>query len=401
MKRDIKYLLVLLVLFVLTFYFKREYPHISKAEIGNISFFKVMSDGNIIVSEEGKSYIHKLFRRVKLRYEVIEKNVKKSKNYYIVRSEEGLYGVIDEKLNNILEIKFQEILNISFLDMYIVKINGKYFLYDFLGQQKSKGYDFITVVPQYKMIKVKNGDKYGVVNRKGKEIFSPQYNEILAFKYGKYLVKNGDKYGVVDDRNNIIIPIENSEVYFSEKNYLLKKDGKYILNGITVDIPRVYPTLDDIVIIDKDGGFTLLDLKNLSLAREIFNEISNEFDEYLIVGNGKGYSVVNKYHITTGIGYEYDYVERVGKNSFKAGNLVSGTLKLIVGEKNIIEGDYDDFINIFNDEYFLGVIDDKLEMIDKNGKILKSVPRRSVIYYDNESLVTENKGKIEILRFRK
>ena len=326
-----------------------------------------MSDGNIIVSEEGKSYIHKLFRRVKLRYEVIEKNVKKSKNYYIARSEEGLYGVIDEKLNNILEIKFQEILNISFLDMYIVKINGKYFLYDFLGQQKSKGYDFITVVPQYKMIKV----------------------------------KNGDKYGVVDDRNNIIIPIENSEVYFSEKNYLLKKDGKYILNGITVDIPRVYPTLDDIVIIDKDGGFTLLDLKNLSLAREIFNEISNEFDEYLIVGNGKGYSIVNKYHITTGIGYEYDYVERVGKNSFKAGNLVSGTLKLIVGEKNIIEGGYDDFINIFNDEYFLGVIDDKLEMIDKNGKILKSVPRRSVIYYDNESLVTENKGKIEILRFRK
>lgn len=76
-------------------------------------------------------------------------------------------------------------------------------------------------------------------------------------------------------------------------------------------------------------------------------------------------------------------------------------MKLIVGEKNIIEGGYDDFINIFNDEYFLGVIDDKLEMIDKNGKILKSVPRRSVIYYDNESLVTENKGKIEILRFRK
>lgn len=404
MKKNIRYFIWLSFLVAVVFcFFRKEYYYyyISKEDIGNISFLKVMSDGNIIVSGEGKSYIQKFWKKIKLEYEVIEKIVKSSKSYYIVKSPIGMYGVVDGKLNEVLEINFQEVINIPFADNYIVKSNGKYFLYNVKGKKQSKGYDFITIIPQYKTIKVKNGNKFGVIDDKGNEILSPQYDEILAFKYGKYLVKSEDKYGVVEEKNKVVIPIENSEVYFSEKNYLLKKDGKYILNDGIVDIQRAYPTLDEVVVVDKDGGFAVLDLQNLNLTGEVFNEISNEFDDYLIVGNGNGYGIVDKYKITAGVRYKYDYVEKVGKNSFKVGNVEAGTLKLLVGEKNITEEGYDDFINLYNDEYFLGVMDNKLELIDKNGKKLKSLSRKNLLYYDNESIVTEVDGKLQILKFRK
>ena len=52
------------------------------------------------------------------------------------------------------------------------------------------------------------GDKWGVINKKGKFIINPQYYAISDFVSGLAIVRKENKVGVIDKKGNIIIDIK-------------------------------------------------------------------------------------------------------------------------------------------------------------------------------------------------
>lgn len=79
---------------------------------------------------------------------------------------------------------------------------------------------------------VKKGDKYGVVDKNGKVIIKPQYDDLGTFYNGMARVILKDKIGYINLKNNLVIPAEYEVIddwynSFALGTAIIKKDGKY------------------------------------------------------------------------------------------------------------------------------------------------------------------------------
>lgn len=167
-----------------------------------------------LVDNSGNSIIDNL-------YTEITALTNKYEDGYIVKNEDGKYGIINYNKKQVLECKYDEIKNVYGSNMYVVKEAGKVKVIDSNGNTKlESGFDEIVSIDSSNIV-IKRNSKYGVVNSLGETKIEPTY-EYLEYTFdGNYIAKKDGKYGIVNLSNE-------TKVDFSYVNMIYMKDENFI-----------------------------------------------------------------------------------------------------------------------------------------------------------------------------
>ena len=236
-------------------------------------------------------------------------------------------------------------------DILKVKKDGKYGLIDFKGRQiVSCEYDSITALKgtTNSLLTIKDGQK-GIIDNTGAVIIENKYKNIKAIseKYENgYIVQDSstDKYGVINWNKKVALENkyeEIKEVYGNGNYYIVKQNGKW-------------------QIVDKEGTGYLVDK---------FTDIISINNENAIVKQSEKYGVVSIKDAKKIIDYKYDEIKigtsenYIVKTNNKYGIIDSEGKTLIEAKyKSIV---YRDSINIFeatNENYTSDLIDSDMKV---------------------------------------
>ena len=245
--------------------------------------------------------------------------------------------------------------------------------------------------------KLKQDDKYGIINEKGELVLEPQYEEIIIPNLNKavFICKNGDEQKILNDKKEQLFtqyediePIELINIV-SESSYetnvlKYKKDDKYGLisfEGEKIAEPK-YDEISSLgykdgeVIVKENNKYGILNtVTGSTIIKTIYDSI--ESDQYYNETNGykrSGYIVCN----ITSEGYRYGYYDYEGSKVLDAEyNQITRLTQ--VGDKTDMyliiakNGQYGVYINnnkIINTEYQSISYNSGLEMfiVEKTGQ---------------------------------
>lgn len=148
------------------------------------------------------------------KYSKIEALAEDYKLGYIVTNQEKKQGLISIDKKQILEEKYDEIKPITGNSMYVVKENGVLKLIEETGITLIENkFDNVTQINTNQVIFTKN-NKMGVMNLEGKELITPQYEEIKYTTGEYYIAKKDNKYGIIKENNEIAKPFEYSNISY-------------------------------------------------------------------------------------------------------------------------------------------------------------------------------------------
>lgn len=221
-----------------------EYDEITAME-GIRDTFKAIKEGKRgIFNQEGKEIIP-------MQYTDIANLGKDSKEGFIVKQEDGKYGVVDYSNQTVLENKYEEVIKVFGNDMYVVKKGGKQILIKKDGTELlNTGYDEIKEIlkdTENGIIYTKNG-KYGVMKTTGEIIIAPEYEELKEAKSGLFIAKQNGMYSVIDKQKETkiqpnyisIVYHEKADLYVAEKqdysNDMIDNTFAIRQSGILIDL---------------------------------------------------------------------------------------------------------------------------------------------------------------------
>ena len=150
-----------------------------------------------IIEEQGKNY-----------------EIEKIKQYnYFLLKQDNQYGIIDKKGNIIIEPKYSEIQTPNpekavFVcyekeDTKVLNERKEEILTDYSNVQPIRLKNISSdLMYEKSILRYEKEGKYGLISLEGKEIAKPIYDEIegLPYKEGELLVKQNDKYGVINSK---------------------------------------------------------------------------------------------------------------------------------------------------------------------------------------------------------
>lgn len=208
-----------------------EYDQIT-AQPGVKNSLKIVKDDKAgIADNEGKIIIEP-------QYQDIEDLGKDNKDGFIVKNEDGKFGIVDFSNNQVLEAKYDGVTTVYGSDLYVVMQGKKQLLVKKDGTEVlNKGYDEITEILKNAengvIYKYKN--KYGVMKQTGEDTIKPTYDELKEAKTGILIAKKGDKYGIIDLEDNTKVEFKYTSITYNEKADLyIAQDEDYndeILNN--------------------------------------------------------------------------------------------------------------------------------------------------------------------------
>lgn len=121
----------------------------------------------------------------------------------------GKYGVINNKGEAVIPIKYDQINGVE-CDPILVLENDKWGMYDrkcnVIIPPKYDCIEEWVHIPRRRLFRVSLDDKFGIINKKGKEITPIQYDLICNFYEDMALVVKGSLYGFINTAGKEVIP---------------------------------------------------------------------------------------------------------------------------------------------------------------------------------------------------
>ena len=193
-------------------------------------------------------------------------------SFFLIR-EAGLYGIVSvegETVSVIIPCKYLKIKRLTAILFVVQDENHLYGIYndgkltlpcDYNLIKEFDRTDKINYIQKVGLCRVKKGDKWGLVSRKGVEAFPCQYDNI-EIKRDCYIVLKDRLKGIISFEGNIITPCQYDTIdnYFRYVHWVVSKNGLYGLlnsNGIEV-FPCLYETIKkigftDLYMVSKGG----------------------------------------------------------------------------------------------------------------------------------------------------
>ena len=162
-------------------------------------------------------------------YSDITSLTNKYEDGYVVKDQNGNYGLINYNKKQVLECKYSEIKNVTGNNLYVVKENGMLELIDQEGNVLiNNGFDDIKSIDSGNVIFVKE-NKYGVMTKDGTTLIENNYDELKYAFDGNYIAKKDDKYGIINTLNDTKLEfIYDYITYMQDESFIEaeKADGK-------------------------------------------------------------------------------------------------------------------------------------------------------------------------------
>lgn len=194
-------------------------------------------------------------------------------------------------------------------DVLKVKQGNLYGLIDFSGKEILPiQYDEITAMEGIEnCYKIKKDEKIGIADGDGKIVLSPEYTDVrILGKDNKsgYIVKNDNKYGILDYSKNIILDIKYDEItkvygndcYVVVENgikKLVKKGNVDVLTSGFTDITQVLSSQENAVIFNKDGKYGIMDLTGNVIMAVQYDDLKETKTGIFIAKKDGKYGIVN------------------------------------------------------------------------------------------------------------
>ena len=218
---------------------------------------------------------------------------------YIVKDENGKYGLIGPDKKTILEIEYDEITNVYGSSMYLVKKDKQYLVVDNSGETVLEVSDKEEIKEIYNenFVFVKD-KKYGVMDVDRNELISPIYDSVEHACGSLYIAKKNENCGVVNTDANVVIEFKypsityRSEAAFFEcenKDYttdLYNNLGEYKLTGTISEVNEVNSYMR--IRIDDEYKYY-----NFMFEEKTNKEVLTKNTLFLVKEDGK-YGYVNK-----------------------------------------------------------------------------------------------------------
>ena len=182
------------------------------------------------------------------KYEQITSLTEQYENGFIVKNEQGKYGVINYDKTVALEEKYDEIKNIYGNEMYVVKEANTLKIVNTKGETFLENKFEEVKEINLKDITVKVNGKYGVVTINGEERIPAIYDDISYAFSDYYIAKKDNKYGIMSNNNqeelgfnyNYITYLSNIGILQAEnesvESQLLDKNFNVKVTGIITEI---------------------------------------------------------------------------------------------------------------------------------------------------------------------
>lgn len=217
---------------------------------------------------------------------------------YIVKSENGKYGLLGAEGKVILEPTYDEIIKVSGNDKYVVKDGLKTKLIAKEGTViLESGFDEIKEIDGNNLV-IKRANKYGIINTSGETLIDAAFDYLENCFSDYYIAKTAGKYGVINLNKDICIEIKYKEIkYRSDIASLICDNEDYTTDIYNRDLKFVLT--GTISKVDTEKGYIRArvgsEYKYYNLQ---YQEISNKEalknnTLFLVKENGK-YGYVNK-----------------------------------------------------------------------------------------------------------
>ena len=184
------------------------------------SYGLVNASGNIIIEPE---------------YKQISALTNDYKNGYVVKNNDGLFGIIGIDKNKILDCKYSDIKHVCGGGLYIAH-NGDNWVV--LKNSEDAGTELkqkdIKSINNENMVFVSDG-KYGIISNEQEEKIAAEYQYIEHVFLDNYIAKKDDKFGVIKSSNETAVEFEYDTLSYDKDADILvgTKNGdesKYLID---------------------------------------------------------------------------------------------------------------------------------------------------------------------------
>lgn len=231
-------------------------------------------------------------------YAAIEPFGKTYNDGYIVKNENGKYGLLGAEGKAILEVTHDKIMKVSGNDKYVVQDGLKTKLISKDGTTiLESGFDDIVEIDGDNLV-IKKANKYGIINTTGETLIDAAFDYLENCFGDYYIAKTAGKYGVINLNKDICVEIKYQEIkYRSDIASLICENEDYTADVYNRDLKFVFT--GTISKVDSEKGYIRArvgsEYKYYNLQ---YQEISNKEalknnTLFLVKENGK-YGYVNK-----------------------------------------------------------------------------------------------------------
>ncbi len=191
-----------------------EYDSINSLEGVKNSLITVKDGKYGLVDNSGNIIIENIYTEIKPLTDKYEDG-------YIVKDENGKYGLINYNKKQLLKCEYDEIQNVYGSGLYVVKSNGIVKLLNSDGDTKLENkFNKVTSIDNSNLI-IRSSSKYGIMTHGGETKVESNYDYLSYISDGNYIAKKDGKYGVINLSNE-------TKVEFTYTNMTYMKDENFI-----------------------------------------------------------------------------------------------------------------------------------------------------------------------------
>ena len=331
---------------------------------------------------------------------------------YFVSYEDGKWGVINSKGENVINPEYGEMIVIPdskkdiFICTYEVNYSDNTYKTEVINSSKEKlftDYSSVDVLSNYdengnvwneeNVLRVKKGDKYGLINLNGTEILSCNYDKIETLKGVKnsIIVQKDGLYGLVNNTGEQIIENQYADISALTDDYtngyiVKNKDSKYGIIGVNKEqlLECKYEEIkhvcgDNLYIVKSDGKWIMTNKAGDKTTEVGFGDITYLGSD--IVANSNGNYGIYGMDKSQKVKPEYQYIEYAFSDKFIAKKDNKYGIINSSGEV-LIQFDYSSLL--FNKEadclFGKKSEDDRTYLLDRNLEV--KVIGKSITVYD-------------------
>lgn len=214
---------------------------------------------------------------------------------YVAVKEKGKWGVIDRQGKEIVPCDYEDV-KIDAYDKLVYTLDPEFGLvgaFDFSGKNLAAPINNYVGAIDDSLVVVKNGGKYGVYTRGGVEVI-PQKQKVLQWNPNEpdsfVISRDEDTYSYVDRNGKpLFSPTFQEATPFMNGRAMIRQNGRYGFIDKTgaVVIPAIYkkamPFLEDATLVKDDKGIAAIDVNGHELARIAGGELIATFHEGIAV----------------------------------------------------------------------------------------------------------------------